>query len=120
MAKMQRFMQRARHLRHCQTSAEGVLWHAPRNRKLARWKFRRQHPVDRFVVDFVCLDARLVIEVDGATHSTEDEIRRDSERTGILEAYGYHVVRFTNSDVCEYLHGVMETILAELELRVHL
>jgi very-short-patch-repair endonuclease len=117
---MQRFIQRARHLRHAQTSAESLLWQALRNWKLARWKFRRQHPIDRFIVDFVCLDARFVIELDGATHSTDFEIRRDVERTKILEACGYHVMRFANGDVHDNLNGVMETILAELERRVHL
>ena len=61
---MQRFILKARHLRHRQTSSEGLLWQALRNRKLARWKFRRQHPIDRFIADFVCLDAKLVIEVE--------------------------------------------------------
>ena len=97
-----------------------MLWQALRNRKLARWKFRRQHPIDRFVVDFVRLDARLIIEVDGATHSTDREVRQDAARTHILEACGYHVVRFGNADVYENLDGVIETILAELERRVHL
>jgi very-short-patch-repair endonuclease len=85
---MQRFIERARHLRHRQTSAEGLLWQALRNRKLARWKFRRQHPIDRYVVDFVCLEAKLIVEVDGATHSMDREIRHDTERTRILEICG--------------------------------
>ncbi len=92
-----------------------MLWQALRNRMLARWKFRRQHPVDRYVVDFVCLDAKLVIELDGATHSTEAEIARDRERTRILEACGCQVIRFTNAEVYSNLDGVIETILAELE-----
>src|SRR3712207_6592959 len=112
---MRRFTQRARHLREQQTSAEALLWQALRNRKLARWKFRRQHSVDRFVVDLVCLDSRLVIEVDGATHSTDREVRRDEERTRALEICGYHVIRFANAEIYDNLDGVMETILAELE-----
>jgi very-short-patch-repair endonuclease len=117
---MQRFIRRARHLRREQTNAESLLWQALRNRNLARWKFRRQHPIDRFIVDFVCLDARLVVELDGATHSTDREIRRDVERTDILEACGYHVMRFANVEVHNNLDGVTETILAELEQRVHM
>jgi len=117
---MQRFRQKARHLRHRQTSPEGLLWHALRNRKLARWKFRRQHPIDRFIADFVCLDAKLVIEVDGATHSTDHEVRFDQERTHHLENCGYQVIRFVNADIYDNLDGVVETILAELEQRVHL
>ncbi|MEE1654826.1 DUF559 domain-containing protein [Microvirga sp. CF3062] len=117
---MQRFIQRAQHLRHRQTSAEALLWQALRNRKLSDWKFRRQHPIDRYVVDFVCLDAKLILEVDGATHSTGDEIRQDEERTRVLEICGYHVIRFANAEIYDNLDGVMETILAELERRIHL
>jgi very-short-patch-repair endonuclease len=117
---MQRFIQRARHLRLRQTSPEGLLWHALRNRRLARWKFRRQHPIDRFVVDFVCLDTKLVIEVDGATHPTGPEVNHDNERTRRLEVCGYQVIRFANSDIYDNIDGVVETILAELEQRVHL
>ncbi len=117
---MQRFIQRARHLRHRQTTAEALLWRALRNRILAHWKFRRQHPIDRFVVDFVCLEGKLVVELDGATHSTDQQLRQDTERTYIIEKCGYHVIRFTNAEVYENLNGVLETILAELEQRVHL
>ena len=117
---MQRFIQRAQQLRLRQTRAEDLLWQALRNRKLAHWKFRRQHPVDRYIVDFVCLDARLVIEVDGATHSTDREIRQDEQRTRVLETCGYHVIRFANAEIYDNRAGVMETILAELEKRVQL
>lgn len=117
---MKQFIQRARQLRDRQTSAEALLWRALRNRKLARWKFRRQHPIGRCVVDLVCLDAKLIIEIDGATHSTADEIARDSARTYELETYGYHVVRLQNADVYENIEGVLETILCELEIRTHL
>lgn len=116
---MQRFIQRAQHLRQRQTSAEAVLWQALRIRRLAHWKFRRQHPIDRYVVDFVCLDAKLVLEVDGATHSTSHEIRQDEERTRVLEICGYHIIRFANAEIYENLDGVMETILAELGRRIH-
>jgi very-short-patch-repair endonuclease len=107
---MERFKRRARKLRASQTSAEARLWQALRNRKLARWKFRRQHPIDRYVVDFVTLDGKLVVEVDGVTHSTERELARDAERTRILETCGFHVVRVTNMDVYENLDGVLEMI----------
>jgi len=83
-----------------------LLWQALRNRKLARWKFRRQHPIDRFTVDFVCLDSKLVIELDGATHSTDQELQQDAERTFILERCGYHVMRFANREVYDNPNGV--------------
>jgi very-short-patch-repair endonuclease len=111
---MDRFRKRARTLRATQTSAEALLWRALRNRQLARWKFRRQHPIDRFIVDFVTLDAKLIVEVDGATHSEPFEVRRDAERTRILESLGFPVARITNEDVYTNLDGVLDTILHEL------
>ena len=87
-----------------------------RNRKLDRWKFRRQHPIDRFVVDFVTLGGRLIVELDGATHSRPSEIRSDHERTRILESLGYRVVRINNIDVYANLPGVMEYLFAELSI----
>jgi len=107
---MERFKQRARNLRASQTSAESRLWQALRNRKLARWKFRRQHPIDRFIVDFVTLDGKLVVEVDGVTHATAVAIARDRARTRILESLGFLVVRVSNVDVYENLEGVLEMI----------
>ena len=68
----------------------------------------------------MCLDARLIVEVDGATHSVDSELSYDAERTRILEACGFHVLRLTNAEVFANIGGVLETILAELEHRVFL
>jgi len=103
---MNRFKSRARALRANQTAAEDVLWRAMRGRRLNRWKFRRQHPIARYIVDFVALDGKLVIEVDGGTHATDRERTRDDERTRELESLGFHVMRVTNVDVYENLNGV--------------
>jgi very-short-patch-repair endonuclease len=111
---MERFRQRARKLRASRTSAEARLWQALRGRHLANWKFRRQHPIDRYVVDFVTMEGRLIVEVDGATHGSERELARDAERTRLLEAFGFHVVRVTNTDVYENLGGVLDMIDATL------
>jgi very-short-patch-repair endonuclease len=111
---MERFKARARSLRASQTSAEAKLWHALRNRRLARWKFRRQHPIDRYIVDFVTLDGKLIVEVDGVTHSTSSEMKRDKARTEVLEACGFLVVRVSNTDVYENLEGVLEMIETSL------
>jgi very-short-patch-repair endonuclease len=70
--------------------------------------------VGEYVGDFVCREARLIIEVDGATHSTEDEIRKDAIRTASLEGLGYKVIRIQNDDVYNAKEGVLETILAAL------
>lgn len=111
---MERFKSKSRRLRESQTSAEAKLWQALRNRQLARWKFRRQHPIDRYVVDFVTLDGKLIIEVDGVTHSTPSELDRDKRRTEVLEACGFLVVRVSNTDVYENLEGVLELIATSL------
>jgi very-short-patch-repair endonuclease len=110
------FKARARQLRTTQSNAETRLWQALRNRRLARYRFRRQHPIDRYIVDFVALDAKLVIEVDGATHSTDAEFLRDAERTRTLESFGFHVVRVSNLDVYGNLDGVLEMICNTLEI----
>jgi very-short-patch-repair endonuclease len=107
---MEQFRARARKLRSSQTSAEFRLWQALRNRKMAEWKFRRQHPIDRFVVDFVTLDGKLVVEIDGVTHATPAALRRDRERTRILESLGFLVVRVSNTDVYDNIDGVLEMI----------
>jgi very-short-patch-repair endonuclease len=100
------FKARARRLRTTQSNAEARLWQVLRNRRLARYKFRRQYPIDRHIVDFVTIDAKLVVEVDGATHSTDAELARDAERTRALESFGFHVVRVSNTDIYDNLECV--------------
>jgi very-short-patch-repair endonuclease len=113
---MDKFKARARNLRASQTSAEARLWQALRNRRLARWKFRRQHSIDRYVVDFVTLDGKLIVEVDGVTHAEPSELARDKVRSDVLEGCGFHIVRVTNTDVYENLEGVLEMIEGTLRL----
>ena len=113
---MDKFKARARTIRVSQTSAEAKLWRALRNRRLARWKFRRQHAIDRYVVDFVTLQGKLVVEVDGVTHSTPSEIRRDRARTALLESCGFNIVRVSNSDVYDNIEGVLEMIESTLRI----
>ncbi len=102
---------RARQLRSKQTSAETVLWDTLRGRRLGGHRFRRQHPIGPYVVDFACLEEKLVVEVDGDSHvdSTMDP-RRDNE----LASRGFRIVRVWNSEVYEDLDGVIEMIFAEL------
>ncbi|MDH3027912.1 endonuclease domain-containing protein [Methylobacterium fujisawaense] len=108
---------RARSLRRTQTSAEAKLWRVLRNRALNGWKFRRQHPIDPYIVDFACIEAKLIVEVDGATHSTDAELVRDAMRTEILESLGFALLRIPNADIHDHRDGVRETILAALERR---
>ena len=107
----------ARTLRHRQTAAEARLWSALRNGRLNGWKFRRQFPVGGAVADFACLAARLVVEVDGATHGSDVERSRDARRTDMLVRCGFEVLRIDN-DVAMNLEGVRETILAAIERRM--
>jgi very-short-patch-repair endonuclease len=108
---------RARRLRSNETTAEGKLWHALRNRKLGGRKFRRQHPIGGYIVDLVCLDAKLIVEIDGATHSMEAELVADRSREAMLRAAGYEILRITNAEIYEHIDFVLETILAALERR---
>jgi very-short-patch-repair endonuclease len=111
----------ARKLRTNQTSAERTLWRALQRKLLETFRFRRQVPLCGFIADFACLEARLVIEVDGATHSTGAELRRDGAREAALRENGHSILRFTNDDIYRNLDGVVETIwmkLCELRPRV--
>src|SRR3954471_17291219 len=103
----------ARELRTRQTSAEVMLWEELRNRRLAGLKFRRQHPIGPFIVDFCCPDRRVAIELDGAVHMTQQE--RDAEREALLAAAGYPVLRFTNDAISADLPAVHESIRAVAE-----
>ena len=89
----------ARDLRRNPTEAERTLWRHLRQRHVAGRKFRRQHPIGRYVLDFVCLETKLVIELDGGQHA--DREAEDQGRTAWLEARGYRVLRFWNTEVFE-------------------
>ena len=100
----------ARELRLKSTDAENLLWQALRNRRFCGFKFRRQHPVSRFILDFYCHEARLSIELDGGGHTDEGQKLYDDERTRILEGAGIRVLRFWNSDLLTDLESVLEAI----------
>ena len=100
----------ARRLRRDQTDAERKLWFSLRDRRLDGLKFRRQMPVNSYVVDFCCESARLIVELDGGQHS--ERAAEDAKRTAGLEAYGFLVLRFWNNDVLSNIDGVVETIVA--------
>jgi very-short-patch-repair endonuclease len=106
--------ERARHLRRNRTSAERRLWRELRQLKQVGCKFRQQVPIDHFIVDFACLSKRLIVEVDGGTHSTDAEVARDARRKRYLTDQGFRVMRVWNSDVRENIDGVMDTIVAAL------
>ena len=101
----------AKAMRHIATDAEKKLWRLLRSRQLDAAKFRRQVPIENYIVDFACHEERLIVEVDGGQHA---ENPRDAERDKRLAALGYRVLRFWNNDVLRNPSGVLETILAEL------
>jgi len=105
--------ERARQLRCQMTEAERRLWRHLRRKKLDGLRFRRQHPLDRFIVDFYCVEHRLVIEVDGAIHTAQAEY--DKARAEWLEARGYRILRFTDQEVHCQLHNVLEAIRVACE-----
>jgi very-short-patch-repair endonuclease len=103
---------RARELRQPQTPAERALWRRLRNRQLGP-KFRRQHPIGRFIVDFYCAEARLATEIDGDSHA--EQAKYDAQRTAWLAEQGTRVIRFTNRQVHQQIEAVLEAILNECQ-----
>ena len=96
----------ARHLRSEQTRAERKMWSRLRDRRFLGLKFKRQVPIDRFVVDFVSAEAKLIVEIDGGQHGKRVGV--DKQRTAVLESMGYLVLRFWNNDVLTNIEGVLE------------
>ena len=105
---------RARKLRRSMTSAERMLWHELRDRRLCGAKFKRQRPIGNYIVDFVCDEAKLIIEIDGGQHGFDATKADDFVRTRWLEARGFRVIRFWNPDVLENIEGVLNAISEEL------
>ena len=106
---------RARQLRHASTDAERHLWRHLRSRNLAAYKFRRQYPISGYIVDFACLSAKLVVEVDGGQHG--DAAAYDAVRTRRLEAQGFRVLRFWNDEVLMRTEDVLQVIWRALVVR---
>ena len=103
----------AKKLRKNMTDAERLLWQHLRNRQLGEYKFRRQRPVGPYIVDFVCLEKKLVIEVDGGQHAGQAEL--DAKRSDYLKEKGYRVLRFWNNEVLKETESVLTMILSSLD-----
>jgi leucyl-tRNA synthetase len=112
------YQHKAQELRSNMTHAEQILWSRLRGHRMDGRKFRRQHAIGSYIVDFVCLQARLIIEVDGDTH---DESRQalDAHRTAYFKKLGFRVLRFWNHQMLDDLASVMETILTEITGSAH-
>jgi very-short-patch-repair endonuclease len=101
----------AKKMRREPTDAEAAMWRLLRDRRLLQFKFRRQVPFQNFILDFVCFDRRLVIEIDGSQHASSE---RDSARDRLLATEGFRVVRYWNNDVLRKSSAVLEDILTKL------
>src|SRR5881275_1753407 len=110
-------MSRARYLRKKATECEKILWRHLRNRNFAGYKFRRQHPLDRYILDFCCPVLQLAVELDGGGHNYLLGERRDNARRELLVAKGIAVLRFWNDQVRDELDSVLQTIWFALEER---
>ena len=101
---------RARFLRENQTLAEITLWKYISNKQLDGFRFKAQHPVHRFIADFYCHSAKLIIELDGSVHDEPEQRDYDGNRTYILEEFGIRVIRFRNQEIFSDITGVLSTI----------
>lgn len=101
----------SRPLRASMTDAESKIWNHLRKRQLQNFKFRRQHIVGNYIVDFICLEKNIIIEIDGGQHNVET----DKQRSIFLEMQGFRILRFWNNDVLSNIDGVLETIETELK-----
>ena len=107
----------AKQLRANSTDAERMLWRHLRSRQMTDFKFRRQQVIEPYIVDFVCLERRLVVEIDGGQHAERQ--KEDARRTAFLESAGFHVIRFWNNEVLANLDGVMSAIQGALNTPPH-
>jgi very-short-patch-repair endonuclease len=105
----------AKQLRVDQTDAERNFWYNVRGRGLGGFKFRRQYPIGPYIADFVCLEARFVVELDGGQHAEAHTRLYDDRRTAYLESKGFRVRRFWNVDVLTNMAGVLEALFHEIQ-----
>lgn len=107
--------ERARHMRKNPTPAEAILWARLRKRQVNGFQFRRQHPIVRFIVDFYCAEAKLVVEVDGSVHDEPGHDEYDANRQQLLDELGLRVLRFSNAQVFNDTDAVLDAIADALE-----
>jgi len=107
----------ARQLRKQETWAEKLVWSWLRDRRFSGYKFRRQHPIGGYYLDFFCQEAALNIELDGRQHGSSDEQQHDTEREKFLQSHGIKTLRFWNSHLRRNAQGIRDTIFNELQKR---
>ena len=100
----------ARNLRNNATLEERRIWNLIKNKQINGLKFRRQFPIGNYIVDFVCLKIKLIIEIDGGQHNETKQVEYDKNRTKFFESNGYKVIRFWNSDIYSNIEGVISEL----------
>ncbi len=110
-------IKRARQLRKTETWAEKLVWKWLRDRRFAAYKFRRQHPVGAYYLDFFCEEARMNIELDGGQHGLPEQQKHDAEREKFLESQGIKTLRFWNSRLRRDARSIRDTIFNQLQAR---
>lgn len=106
----------AKEMRHEPTLAENVLWERVRNKQVNNCKFRRQYPIENFIADFICVEKRLIVELDGEGHNQPDQKEYDRQRAMVLAQKGFRIIRFYNEEVLKKMPVVMEKIKKKLEV----
>ena len=104
----------ARTLRKNSTIQEKRLWNLLKNHQFHSLKFKRQQPIGNYIVDFICKEAKIIIEVDGGQHNEKEIIEADNEKTAFLESKGYKVIRFWNNEVYENIEGIIKRLEKEI------
>ena len=110
-----KIFQRAEELRNNMTLSEKTLWDNLSNKKLMNLRFKAQHPISQFIVDFYCHKAKLIIEIDGGIHNKAEVIERDVNREYELQKKGFKIIRFTNEEVLKNIDYVLRTIKLNIE-----
>ena len=107
--------EKAHELRNNMTYAERIMWDELKSRRLFKVRFRRQHPIDIFIVDFYCHEIKLAIEIDGEVHLRDEVIKYDNGRTHDIEKHGIIILRFTNHEVLNHRSRVIKEILETIK-----
>ena len=106
---------KAKELRKNETNTEGLLWEHLKGKQIKNYKFRRQHPINLYIADFYCHKLKLVIEIDGEYHFSEEQVLKDLERTTYLNGVGLEVIRFKNEEILENVNTVLSKLLLKVE-----
>ncbi len=113
---MKENLEKAKELRKNMTPQERKLWNILRNHQFYGYEIRRQYPIDKYIVDFICRPKKIIIEIDGGQHNEKTAIEYDNKRNAELGKLGYKVVRFWNSDIDNNLEGVYKILQKEFDI----